>query len=355
MLSSYFETPPRITGAAQLRAEEGPYPVELTAVLSPEMTAAAQRAIRGWPGYEPTPLRSLDRLAGALGLGAVLYKDESARFGLGSFKALGGAYAVLRLLADRLEAELGHPVSLDDIRRGRYAEAAAAVTVVTATDGNHGRSVAWGAQLAGCRCRIYIHAEVSEGRKRAMEAFGADVVRIDGDYDASVHFCADEAAANGWFVVSDTSYEGYSDLPRQVMAGYTLLAAEVLESCGEQPPNGSGRSGVAGGEHVDTQFTAFVPDPEMAGLERRIQRLDAAVQIQAAIVRRPGRPGQHRPGRLSQLETHVPAGLARLAPPTDTLCRRWGDGQGADQLCAGRGANGRRRGFNRYGGDFRAW
>ena len=236
MLSSYFETPPRITGAAQLRAEEGPYPVELTAVLSPEMTAAAQRAIRGWPGYEPTPLRSLDRLAGALGLGAVLYKDESARFGLGSFKALGGAYAVLRLLADRLEAELGHPVSLDDIRRGRYAEAAAAVTVVTATDGNHGRSVAWGAQLAGCRCRIYIHAEVSEGRKRAMEAFGADVVRIDGDYDASVHFCADEAAANGWFVVSDTSYEGYSDLPRQVMAGYTLLAAEVLETCGEQPP-----------------------------------------------------------------------------------------------------------------------
>lgn len=237
MFSSFFETPPRITAAAQRSAEEGPYPEALTAVLSPEMTAAAQQAIRGWPGYEATPLRSLDRLAGALGLGAVLYKDESTRFGLGSFKALGGAYAVLRLLADRLEAQLGHPVSLEDIRQGRYAESAAQVTVVTATDGNHGRSVAWGAQQAGCRCRIYIHAEVSEGRKQAMEAYGAEVIRIEGDYDASVHLCAEEAAANGWFVVSDTSYEGYNDLPRQVMAGYTLLAEEVLEACGDQPPS----------------------------------------------------------------------------------------------------------------------
>src|SRR3546814_1076978 len=93
---------------------------------------------------------------------------------------------LLHLLAQRLEAALGHPVSLDEIREGRYAEAAAAITVATATDGNHGRSVAWGARLAGCRCRIYTHAKVSENRKRAMEAFGAEILRIDGDYDASV-------------------------------------------------------------------------------------------------------------------------------------------------------------------------
>jgi diaminopropionate ammonia-lyase len=236
MLRRFFETTPQIAEAVGRSAEQGPYPSALTAVLSPEMTAAAQQAIRGWPGYAATPLRSLNRLAAALDLGAVLYKDESPRFGLGSFKALGGAYAVMYLLARRLEAALGHPVSLDEVREGRFAEAASAVTVVTATDGNHGRSVAWGAQQAGCRCRIYIHAEVSEGRRRAMEAFGAEVVRIDGDYDRSVHLCAEEAAANGWFVVSDTSYEGYDDLPRQVMAGYTLLAAEVLEACGDQPP-----------------------------------------------------------------------------------------------------------------------
>ncbi|MPZ11079.1 MAG: diaminopropionate ammonia-lyase [Kiloniellaceae bacterium] len=236
ILDRYFATPPGIAAHAGLAAQTGPYPAALAAVLSPDMTARARQAICGWPGYAPTPLRPLDRLAGALDLGAVLYKDESARFGLGSFKALGGAYAVLHLLAGRLEAALGHAVGLDDVREGRYAEAAAAITVATATDGNHGRSIAWGARLAGCRCRIYVHAKVSEGRRSAMEAFGAEVVRIDGDYDASVHRCAEEAAANGWFVVSDTSYAGYSDLPRQVMAGCTLMASEVLEACGAAPP-----------------------------------------------------------------------------------------------------------------------
>src|SRR5690606_24700933 len=115
---------------------------ELAAVLSAEMTAYAAAAIQAWPGYAATPLRSLGRLATELRLGAVLYKDESQRFGLGSFKALGGAYAVLHLLAARLAAQLGHAVSLEDVRAGRYAEAAAAITVTTATDGNHGRSVA---------------------------------------------------------------------------------------------------------------------------------------------------------------------------------------------------------------------
>ena len=236
ILDHYFTTPPAITAHAGLAAQAGPYPPELLAVLSPDLTARARQAIRGWPGYAPTPLRELDRLAGALGLGELFYKDESQRFGLGSFKALGGAYAVLHLLAAQLETTLGDPVSLDDLREGRYAEAAAAITVTTATDGNHGRSVAWGARLAGCRCRIYIHAQVSEHRKRAMEAFGAEVLRIDGDYDASVHRCAEEAAANGWFVVSDTSYAGYSELPRQVMAGYALMASEVLDVCGATPP-----------------------------------------------------------------------------------------------------------------------
>ncbi|MFQ5567303.1 MAG: diaminopropionate ammonia-lyase, partial [Paracoccaceae bacterium] len=158
----------------------------------------------------------------ALGLGAVLYKDESGRFGLGSFKALGGAYAVLRLMSDKLG------LGMADIRAGHGRAAARAITVTTATDGNHGRSVAWGARLAGCRCRIYIHAKVSEGRARALADLGAEVVRTDGDYDDSVRTCARESAENGWFMVSDTSYEGYLDIPRQVMAGYATMAEEVL-------------------------------------------------------------------------------------------------------------------------------
>jgi diaminopropionate ammonia-lyase len=200
------------------------------------MATEASAEIRDWPGYAPTPLRDLDALAGALGVAAIRYKDEAERFGLGSFKALGGAYAVLRLAAERLEAETGERPSLRAIREGRFGDRLKGLTVVTATDGNHGRSVAWGAQMAGCRCRIYIHAGVSDGRKEAMEALGAEVVRIEGDYDESVHRCAADAEANGWFVVSDTSYDGYMDLPRHVMAGYSVMASEVLDQMAPDVP-----------------------------------------------------------------------------------------------------------------------
>lgn len=219
---SHFRQPPKFLSHVGTSAMPGPYPQRLAALFPRALTDAAVAEIQSWPGYEPTPLRSLDRLAGALGLGAVLYKDESNRFGLGSFKALGGAYAVTRLLSDKLGT------SMEEIRTGRGREAARGITVTTATDGNHGRSVAWGARQAGCRCRIYIHAKVSEGRAKSMEALGAEVIRIDGNYDESVHICARESAANGWFVVSDTSYDGYVEVPRQVMAGYSTMATEAL-------------------------------------------------------------------------------------------------------------------------------
>jgi diaminopropionate ammonia-lyase len=220
---SYFRQPPKILAHVGSTAMPGPYPDRLETPFPRALTDAAIAEIRAWPGYEPTPLRNLDRLAGALGISAVLYKDESGRFGLGSFKALGGAYAVIRLLSDKLG------MSMADIRTGHGRDAAQTITVTTATDGNHGRSVAWGARQAGCRCRIYIHAKVSEGRARAMADLGAEVVRIDGDYDTSVHLCASESQENGWFMVSDTSYEGYLDIPRQVMAGYATMATEALE------------------------------------------------------------------------------------------------------------------------------
>ena len=219
---SHFRQPPKILAHVRNAAMPGPYPQRLEALFPRALADRAIAEIRQWPGYEPTPLRSLDRLAGALGLGAVLYKDESGRFGLGSFKALGGSYAVLRLLSDKLG------LSMADIRAGHGSEAARAITVTTATDGNHGRSVAWGARQAGCRCRVYIHAKVSEARARAMADLGAEVVRTDGNYDDSVRTCARESVENGWFVVSDTSYDGYLDIPRQVMAGYATLAAEAL-------------------------------------------------------------------------------------------------------------------------------
>jgi len=219
---THFRQPPRIIAHHRNQDLAGPYPDRLETLFPRGLTDQAVAEIRQWPGYEPTPLRRLDRLAGALGIGGILYKDESTRFGLGSFKALGGAYAVLRLLSQKL----GMPMA--DIRSGLGRDRAQTLTVTTATDGNHGRSVAWGARLAGSRCRIYIHAHVSEARARAMADLGAEVVRIEGDYDQSVHLCAQESAANGWHMVSDTSYDGYVDIPRQVMAGYATIVAEIM-------------------------------------------------------------------------------------------------------------------------------
>ncbi len=190
-------------------------------VISADMFAAARTSIADWPNYAPTPLYQLPALARRTGIAEVMFKDEGPRFGLKSFKALGGAYAVQALLAEhRGEAETG----------------AENITVTCATDGNHGRSVAWGAQTFGCACVIFIHAEVSEGRARAIEAYGARVVRVDGNYDDSVHAAASAAEENGWYVISDTSYEGYMEVPKRVMAGYGVIAAEIIAEIGDAPP-----------------------------------------------------------------------------------------------------------------------
>lgn len=198
----------------------------------------AYAEITAWPGYAPTPLRSLNGLAAAAGIDRLWYKDESARFALGSFKALGGAYAVLRLLAREVSALApGTPVTVPDLMEGRYGRITRPLTVTTATDGNHGRSVAWGAQVFGCGCVIYVPAKCSIGRQRAIEGYGATVVRVDGTYDAAVRRAAADAAANGWFVVSDTSYPGYMDIPRDVMQGYTVMVEEAIRQlpAGERP------------------------------------------------------------------------------------------------------------------------
>ena len=214
--------------------------------LPPALIQHAQDTVTAWPGYKPTPLHSLQPLASACGVQSVLYKDESERFGLGSFKALGGAFAILDWAAKVMSAKLGKAVSVEAVRRGDYKEAMQELTVSTATDGNHGRSVAWGAQLAGCACKIYIHRDVSEGRESAMAEFGADVKRIDGDYDESVRLCAQESAAADWQIISDTSWPGYTDIPRAVMAGYTVMVNEMLSQMDAPPTHVIVQAGVGG-------------------------------------------------------------------------------------------------------------
>jgi diaminopropionate ammonia-lyase len=195
----------------------------------------ASREITGWPGYAETPLTALPGLADRAGVGMLYYKDEGTRFGLGSFKALGGAYAVFRLLTRELERRAATSgVTVADLISRRYEETTRNITVTCATDGNHGRSVAWGAQLFGCRCVIYVHETVSEGRVSAIAAYGAEVRRNPGNYDDAVRAAARNAASEGWYVVSDTSYPGYTEVPRDVMQGYTVMVDEALSQLGAQ-------------------------------------------------------------------------------------------------------------------------
>ena len=214
-----------------------PYGAAQSAVLEPAAMTSARDEIGAWPGYTPTPLVDLPGLAAAAGIARLAVKDEGGRFGLGSFKALGGAYAVSRVLKARIARETGREPSTADIRAGRYADIARAMTVCCATDGNHGRSVAWGAQMFGVACVVYINAQVSTGREQAIARFGAEVRRVDGTYDDAVHTAAADAAQNGWTVVSDTAYEGYTEVPCDVMAGYTVMAAEALDQWGPEPPS----------------------------------------------------------------------------------------------------------------------
>ena len=217
-------------------------------VISKNGLDAAKTEIISWVGYQPTPLISLSNLASELGVKSILYKDEASRFGLGSFKALGGAYAVYRLLESIVQQSnpASDPTSAA-LRSGAHVDILAKITISSATDGNHGRSVAWGAKQFNCRCVIYIHAGVSEGRKEALEALGAEVVRVAGHYDDAVHQCARDSEKNGWYVVSDTSYKGYEDVPKNVMQGYSLIASEIIDQMnGSIPTHVFVQGGVGG-------------------------------------------------------------------------------------------------------------
>jgi len=198
------------------------------------------------PGYAPTPLIGLPTLAGKRGVAAIHVKDEGRRFGLKSFKALGGAYAVVSLVLDEAGRRLGRTVEPSELAKPDVRGIAVAMTFACATDGNHGRSVAWGAQVAGARCEIFIHAGVSQGRADAMAAYGASINRIDGTYDDSVTLAAEMAARNGWTVVSDTAWPGYEDIPLTVMQGYTVMIGEALDTLAAPPTHLFLQAGVGG-------------------------------------------------------------------------------------------------------------
>ncbi len=217
-------------------------------VVLPDGSFRRTRAeIESWPGYAPTPLVALNDVAKAARVAAVSYKDEGGRFGLGSFKALGGAYAVARLLVMELARRGVAPnATTQELESGAHRAEAQTITVTCATDGNHGRSVAWGAQRFGARCVIFVHEGVSQGRRDAIARYGAEIRVVPGNYDDAVRACARHAEREGWFVVSDTSWEGYTEVPRDVMQGYRLMADEAADQLDAAPTHAFVPGGVGG-------------------------------------------------------------------------------------------------------------
>lgn len=211
-----------------IRAERQPYPTELKAIMSIEEARKSRAWLSTWPGINEgnTPYWRLPALAQKLGIGELYVKDESSRSYLGSFKALGAPIALIRLILRRWPEKQFEP---KDLFAGRHAAELSKFTIISATDGNHGRALAAAAKSVGCSCVIVLHKNVSIEREEPIAALGAKVLRVDGNYDESVFEAAKFAAQNGWEVVSDTSYEGYEDIPRDVMQGYGVIADELME------------------------------------------------------------------------------------------------------------------------------
>ena len=180
------------------------------------------------PGYKMSPLQGLPHLASMFGVGGIWTKDESSRLELNSFKVLGGSFALYRYLQGKLGI-LGQDTPFAYLASDEVKEKVGHITFASATDGNHGRGIAWAAQKLGFKCVIYVHSETTSRRIDAIKSNGATVVVVDGNYDDAVRQVAIDAEKNGWTIISDTSWDNYTEIPTWIMQGYLTLLAEAQE------------------------------------------------------------------------------------------------------------------------------
>ena len=224
---------------------------EILNVLAKEDMDEAYQTISEWDKYSPTPLVSLNKLSKELNVKKIFYKDESKRFHLKSFKALGGAYAVEKVSKENKE-----------------------IIISTATAGNHGRSVAWGSKKLRLKCKIFISEHVSEFRAEAMRSFGADIIRVKGNYDNSLKECIKQSKQNNWQIVQDVAWQDYKLIPKLTMAGYSVMMKEISEQINSQQVShvilqagvgGMAASMIAGiARYLDNVPKIIVVEPESA-------------------------------------------------------------------------------------------
>jgi diaminopropionate ammonia-lyase len=195
---------------------------------------------RSLSGYAATPLRDLPRLAAELGLGRVMVKDEAGRFGIDAFKGLGASYAMYSVLRARWRELTGDDLAPDAFADPVVRDRLGDVTFCAATDGNHGRAVAWTAARLRRRAVIFMPDDTAVARIANIESEGAEVRLVPGTFDHCVAECADTAARQGWQVIADTAYPGYMEIPGYIMTGYSTILAEIiddLDARGEPAPD----------------------------------------------------------------------------------------------------------------------
>jgi diaminopropionate ammonia-lyase len=292
--------------------------------LGPEAAARVTQMLELLPIHRATPLRTLVDVAKTLGVQSVHIKDESRRLGLGSFKALGGAYAVVCLVLEEASRLLKRNVAPSELLAPEVRSLVAQMTVGCATDGNHGRSVAAGANLVGCKASIFVHDNVNRERVDAIARFGARLIHVPGNYDDAVAEAERVCHSEGWTIVSDTSWPGYERIPRLVMQGYTAMVAEALAQLPKPPTHVFLQAGVGGfaasvAANISLTLGAARPkfiivEPDRAACLFESNRVGEPIKIEAG-----------EPTVMAMLECYEPSLLAwgvlsRVADAYMTVC-----------------------------------
>jgi diaminopropionate ammonia-lyase len=296
-----------------IRNEHPQHNADLDVVDADTLSLAAAHQVETFlahrPNHVPTPLHRLSGLAAELDVGDILVKDEGLRLGLGSFKALGGCYAVIRLVLEAASQCLGRPVGIDGLHAAEVREIADQMTVACATDGNHGRSVAQGAQLAGTKAVIFVHSAVSGERVAAIARHGAEIIRVDGNYDDAIAEASRVCRERGWIVVSDMSWPGYEWIPGLVMQGYTAIISETLRQIPDPPTHLFIQAGVGGLAAALAGHFAVVLGKKRPTVVV-VEPARAACVYQTARVGRPVKIEQREPTVMAMLECYEPSLVA---------------------------------------------
>ena len=224
---------------------------------SVEQVKAVKIFHQSLPGYVSTPLVKLSECAARLGIDALMVKDESQRFGLKAFKVLGASYAIAKEIQQQLGLD-DEETNFDAI--AAHSSALKSLTFVTATDGNHGRAVAWCAEQFGCKAVVFMPKGTSQFRLEAIRSHGARAEITELNYDETVLFSAQQAKKNAWVLLQDSSWEGYKTVPKHIMQGYFSLVSEVEDQTMAWPTHVLAQAGV--GSFAASIFSYFLASPK---------------------------------------------------------------------------------------------